>query len=71
MGTTDDLVARAAARNSIKSLRLTRAHLEPYLLSLDTMRTWGYIVDIPEGEGNSEPSREGQTVVCERVENLF
>ncbi|SJL01868.1 uncharacterized protein ARMOST_05192 [Armillaria ostoyae] len=71
VGTTDDLAARAAARNSIKSLRLTRAHLEPYLLSLDTMRTWGYIVDIPGGEGSSEPSREGQTVVCERCREPF
>ncbi|KAG7449108.1 ribonuclease H-like protein [Guyanagaster necrorhizus] len=71
VGTTDDLVVRAEAQNSIKSLRLVRAHLEPHLLSLDTMRTWGYIVDIPEGEGGSEPSREGQTVVCERCREPF
>lgn len=40
-------------------------------MSLDVMRDWGYIVDIPAGEGGSEPNRVGHTVKCERCSQPY
>jgi hypothetical protein len=35
------------------------------------MRTWGYIVEIPEGIGGERPSEEGSIQKCERCNEQF
>lgn len=50
----------------MNSLRLTRDHLVPLLLSEDERRKLGYIIDVPDGPGGSKPSEVGNTMKCER-----
>ena len=62
---------RVEERKKLNALRLTAEQLEPYVMSLDEMRKWGYIVDIPAGEGGSRPSEEGSVKTCERCSGAF
>lgn len=71
VGTEAELVARAEARKSLEALRLTRSHLEPYVMTMEDMIKWGYFVDIPEGLGGNEPSLEGKVAKCERCTQPF
>ncbi|KAG5639273.1 hypothetical protein H0H81_004934 [Sphagnurus paluster] len=71
VGTEGDLSARAEARKSIQALRLTRNHLESFVMSKEDMLRWGYFVDIPEGPGGIEPSLEGKVAKCERCAQPF
>ncbi|KAG6911188.1 hypothetical protein DXG01_003055 [Tephrocybe rancida] len=71
VGTEADLSTRAEARKSRKALRLTSEHLEPYLMSLDELTAWGYLVDVPEGPGGTEPHLEGKIAKCERCTQPF
>lgn len=40
-------------------------------MSLDQMRKWGHIVDIPSSEGGSRPSEEGSVKTCDRCSTAF
>lgn len=71
VGTEQDIATREEQRKSLESLRLTREHLEPLVLSMDDMKKWGYIVEIPEGVGGDRPSEEGQPAKCERCGQQF
>lgn len=71
MGTEGDLAKRAEERKKLNALRLTAEQLESYVISLDQMRKWGYIVDIPTSEGGSRPSEEGSVKTCERCSSAF
>lgn len=71
MGTDDDVQNRANSQKHSNSLRLTRTHLEPMVLSLEEMRKWGYVVDIPNGPGGEKPSEEGDVAKCERCAQPF
>ncbi|KII95095.1 hypothetical protein PLICRDRAFT_149506 [Plicaturopsis crispa FD-325 SS-3] len=66
VGTQEDVIARAEARKSLDALRITRAHLDRLVMSMDIMQRWGYVVEIPEGPGGDRPSQEGKTAKCER-----
>lgn len=52
-------------------MRLTRTLLEPYVLSVSDLTTWGYFVQIPEGAGGDNPSQEGKVAKCERCTQPF
>ncbi|GLB33907.1 putative EXOIII [Lyophyllum shimeji] len=71
VGTEAELAARSESRKAIDALRLTREHLEPYIMSVDELVKWGYFVDIPDGPGGTEPSREGKIAKCERCAQPF
>ncbi|RDB22461.1 Exonuclease GOR [Hypsizygus marmoreus] len=71
VGTEAELTARAESRKAINSLRITRSHMEPYLLSMEEMVKWGYFVQIPDGPGGHEPSLEGKIAKCERCSQPF
>ncbi|KAG6873752.1 hypothetical protein C0995_011571 [Termitomyces sp. Mi166 len=71
VGTEAERAARAEARKSRQALRLTRDHLETYLMSMDDLQSWGYFVDLPDGPGGFEPSLEGKVAKCERCTQPF
>ncbi|KAF5390620.1 hypothetical protein D9757_002712 [Collybiopsis confluens] len=71
IGTEGDLSARAEAKKSITALHVTAALLAPYIPSLDQLKAWGYIVDVPPGPSHAEPSLLGKPVKCERCGELF
>ena len=71
VGTEGDIAKRAEERKKLNALRLTAEQLEPYVMSLDEMRKWGYIVEIPTGEGGSRPSEDGSVKTCERCSSAF
>ncbi|KAG9317409.1 ribonuclease H-like protein [Chiua virens] len=66
VGTDDDIAARAEARNKLDALVLTRPLLTHLLMTTDTMKQWGYITEIPNGEGGSEPHAVDRITKCER-----
>ncbi|KAG8218586.1 ribonuclease H-like protein [Butyriboletus roseoflavus] len=66
VGTDEDIAARAEARNKLDALRLTRSVLSHLLISTDAMQQWGYITEIPDGEGGSKPHAVGDITKCER-----
>ncbi|TFK43452.1 ribonuclease H-like domain-containing protein [Crucibulum laeve] len=71
VGTEEEIVARAEAKKSLESLRLTSDILEPLILSVTDLVKWGYFVEIPEGPGGYEPSLEGKVTKCERCGQPF
>ncbi|KAG6884946.1 hypothetical protein C0992_005585 [Termitomyces sp. T32_za158] len=71
VGTEADLAARAEARKSRQALRLTRAHLEPHIMSIADLESWGYFLDVPDGPGGAEPTLEGKIAKCERCAQPF
>ncbi|KAJ4478215.1 hypothetical protein J3R30DRAFT_2877546 [Lentinula aciculospora] len=71
VGTEADIVARAEAKKSLTELRVTSALLEPHIASLDALKSWGYVVEIPPTPGGVQPSMEGKPVKCERCGEMF
>ena len=71
MGTEADIATRAEEKAKMESLKLSADHLEPYVLTVDDMRIWGYVVEIPEGVGGDRPSEEGSLKKCERCGEPF
>ncbi|KAJ3799102.1 Rexo1 protein [Lentinula aff. detonsa] len=71
VGTEADIIARAEAKESINELQVTSALLEPHIASLDDLKGWGYVVEIPPNPGGLQPSMEGKPVKCERCGEMF
>ena len=71
VGTEDEIAARADAEKSLKSLRLTRTNLGPYIHSIPELEKWGYLTAIPDLPGGDEPSIEGKLAKCERCGDPF
>ncbi|KAI0347258.1 ribonuclease H-like protein [Trametopsis cervina] len=71
VGTEGDISRRDQEKQQLESLKLTTAHLEPYILTEDEMKTWDYVVEIPEGIGGEQPSEEGNVQKCERCNQPF
>ncbi|KAF7332085.1 Exonuclease domain-containing protein [Mycena kentingensis (nom. inval.)] len=71
VGTELGIAERAAALKTRKSLRLTRSNVEHLILSREDLETWGYIVEIPEGIGGIEPSRQDKLEKCDRCGKAF
>ena len=71
VGTESQVLARAESRKKIAALRLTAGQLEPYLLTMDQMKQWGYVVEIPPGPGGNKPHEEGGIMTCERCTQKF
>ena len=40
-------------------------------MSVETMKRWEYVTEIPEGDGGSKPSEEGKVKTCERCSKPF
>lgn len=40
-------------------------------MSLEELKTWGFITEIPEGDGGSQPSLEGNLSKCDRCGQPF
>lgn len=71
VGTEGDIAKRAEEKKQRDSLKLSVGHLEPYILSLEEMRQWGYVVEVPPGTGGDRPSEEGSVKTCERCNQPF
>lgn len=71
VGTVDEVIAREESRKTLNALRLTRQHIQHLTMPMDVMRNWGYIVDIPEGDGGTKPSEVGCTMTCERCNQPY
>ncbi|KAJ6539436.1 ribonuclease H-like domain-containing protein [Mycena capillaripes] len=71
VGTEEEVIARAEALKTRKSLRLTRAHIEHLILSKEDLKLWGFILDIPEGVGGDQPSLENKIAKCDRCGKAF
>lgn len=66
VGTEVDLAARIESKKSIEALRVTPAHISPYIMSMEDMIKWGYFVEITPGPGGDAPSEEGKVQTCDR-----
>ncbi|TBU32802.1 Rexo1 protein [Dichomitus squalens] len=71
VGTEAEVQAREEMRKRMESLRLTVSQLAPYVMTLDDLKTWGYMVDIPPGPGGDQPHEEGSIKTCERCQEKF
>ncbi|KAI0375608.1 ribonuclease H-like protein [Pilatotrama ljubarskyi] len=71
VGTESEVRAREEMRKKVAALRLTAEQLEPYVLSIDEMKKWGYAVEVPPGPGGDKPHEEGSVMTCERCNQKF
>lgn len=71
VGTEEDIAARLEARKQLDQLQLTRSLLSHLVMSTDTMKQWGYITEVPHGDGGSEPHLVGHTIKCERCNQSY
>ncbi|TFK91509.1 Rexo1 protein [Polyporus arcularius HHB13444] len=71
VGTDAEILAREEMQKKMQSLKLTASQLEPYVLTLDELKQWGYITEIPPGPGGDRPHEEGSIKTCERCTEKF
>ena len=71
IGTEEQVAKREEERKKLESLKIMPSNLEPYILSLEQMQTWGYVVEVPPGPGGERPSEEGAVMKCERCNQPF
>ncbi|KAJ7276489.1 Rexo1 protein [Mycena haematopus] len=71
VGTEEEVIARAEALKTRKSLRVTRANVEHLIVSAEDLKIWGFILDIPEGVGGDQPSLENKISKCDRCGKDF
>lgn len=71
IGTENTLKKRLEDAERAHSYQLNRNTLEKYIPSLDLLKGYGYVVDIPETEGGSETSAIGQMKDCARCSRKF
>ncbi|GAW07161.1 rexo1 protein [Lentinula edodes] len=71
VGTEADLTARAEAKKSITELRITSALLEPHVVPLDILQSWGYVVEIPPTPGGLQPSMEDSKRKIQAGRNVY
>ena len=71
VGTEAEIIARAEAQTSLKSLHLSRELLEPLVHSVDQLKTWDYFLDLPPGPGGDQPSLEEKIAKCDRCAQYF
>lgn len=62
---------RRETREKLKTLAVTRKQLEPHVMPIETMKHWGFVTEIPDGPGGSNPSEEGRLKTCERCSKIF
>ncbi|KXN86438.1 RNA exonuclease 3 [Leucoagaricus sp. SymC.cos] len=71
VGTEDQVKERAERARSLQALVLDQATLETLVLSKEDMEKWGYMLEVPEGEGGEESHVEGKVMKCERCSQPF
>jgi RNA exonuclease 1 len=71
VGTEGEIAARAEVQNALTSLQLSGDLLESLVHPVSMLQEWGYFMDIPPGEGGSEPSIEGKIAKCDRCIQYF
>ncbi|KAG8865230.1 RNA exonuclease 3 [Tulasnella sp. 330] len=71
VGTELQVHARAAAAKEYSALKLLPEDLTSFLLTLDEMREWGYVVEVPDdwGSGGDQVSEVGNIIKCDRCAN--
>ncbi|KAI6035160.1 ribonuclease H-like protein [Pisolithus orientalis] len=71
VGTEGDIAARIESQKQLSELRLTRTVVQQLVMTLETMKNWGYITEVPPGEGGSKPDAKDQVKQCERCGQPF
>ncbi|KAI6047403.1 ribonuclease H-like protein [Pisolithus marmoratus] len=71
VGTERDIAARIESQKQLSELRLTRTAVQQLVMTMQTMKYWGYITEVPPGEGGSKPDAKGQVKQCERCGQSF
>ncbi|KAF7355397.1 Exonuclease domain-containing protein [Mycena sanguinolenta] len=71
VGTEEEVRVREEALKKRKALRVTRANVEHLILSKEDLKVWGFVMDVPEGEGGAKPSLVGELARCDRCGREF
>ncbi|KAL4076070.1 hypothetical protein V8B97DRAFT_2020358 [Scleroderma yunnanense] len=71
VGTEEEVAARIESQKKFNELRLTRPVFQQLVMSKETMKQCGYIVEVPDSEGGSRPHASGQVKQCERCNQSF
>ena len=71
VGTSESVKKRLEEREKLGNLHVTKDHLLPHIMSIETMEKWGFMTKVPEGEGGTRPSDEGKVRQCERCSKQF
>ena len=58
-------------REKLKTLTVSPKQLEPHIMSVEKMKFWGFVTDVPDGPGGTNPSEEGKIKTCERCNKVF
>ncbi|EJD01091.1 uncharacterized protein FOMMEDRAFT_110616 [Fomitiporia mediterranea MF3/22] len=71
VGTEGTLQKRRDTHDKLRALKLTKKHLSPHIMPLEAMQKWGFMTEIPDSPGSSNPSDEGKIKQCERCNEQF
>lgn len=55
----------------MKAFKLSAKDLLPHVLSTEDMKIWGFMTEIPDRPGSTNPSEEGRIKECERCNKPF
>ncbi|BGP55642.1 RNA exonuclease 3 [Rhodotorula sphaerocarpa] len=70
-GTLEDDASRLAVLAEKEKGRLTRKRVEGFLPSVDVLRQFDYVTQVPDGVGGDKVSEDGNTRKCERCKREF
>ena len=71
VGTADTLQRRRDEFDKLQSLKLATKHLERLVMSVEDLQKWGFMTELPDGPGSTNPSDEGKPRQCERCAKYF
>ncbi|GAA5915383.1 uncharacterized protein JCM6883_006819 [Sporobolomyces salmoneus] len=70
-GTMEEWDSKQKEREEKERGRLTRERVEDFVHDVETLRRFGYLLEVPEGEGGDIPNETGQKRECDRCKNEF
>lgn len=71
VGTEEDISTRMEAQKQLEYLRLTRDTVQQLIHPLEELQKWGYFIDIPPGDGGTQPAALGKIVRCDRCPQYY
>ncbi|GAA5961196.1 hypothetical protein JCM3765_001261 [Sporobolomyces pararoseus] len=70
-GTMEEYDSKVKEREEKEKGKLTRDRVEGFVHDEETLKKFGYLLEVPEGEGGVIPNEVGQTKSCDRCKSEF
>lgn len=70
-GTNEEFERKSKEREEREKGKLTKEKVESFVAKEEELKRFGYLLDVPEGEGGAIPNEVGQKRTCDRCKREF